>query len=510
MSVMSQNPRFSKVLVANRGEIAVRIIGALRELGLTSVAVYSDADKDSQHRFLADQAVRLPGTTSAETYLDIAKILDAMQRSGASALHPGYGFLSENAEFVERVTSKGWHFIGPSAKAMATMGDKVAAKKLMKEVGVPVVPGSEAPLEDSHQIMTIAKELGFPLILKAAAGGGGRGMRIVHQEAELEAALSACQREAQLYFANPAVFCERYIENPRHIEFQVLCDEKGKGIHLYERDCSVQRRHQKLLEEAPSTYLDEKQREKLGELALKAAKAVNYCGAGTVEFICASPTEVYFMEMNTRIQVEHPVTECITGVDLVQEQIKIALGMPLSYQQQDIQIRGWSIEARINAEDAKLDFAASPGTIKELNFPTNPFVRIDSHIYSGYTIPSEYDSMIAKVIAWAPDRNAAIRKLLVALSELKIEGIPTTTNFQEAVLSSKEFCQGNIDTGFVSRFLENNPNWDHVDAATGTLETNVMASYIVEQIQRTSRPPSVTKDNRSRWQHTNRLRQIGN
>jgi len=491
----TQGKRFEKVLVANRGEIAVRIIRALREMGLQAVAVYSDADASSRHRTMADQAIRLPGRSSAETYLQIPSILQAMEDSGATAVHPGYGFLAENAAFAEAVTDRGWHFIGPTPDAMSEMGDKIAAKKRMRAVGVPVVPGSDDPLTSWQSIEKIAKSIGYPLILKAAAGGGGRGMRVVNSDAELENAFAACTREAQLYFGNPAVFCEKYIEKPRHIEFQVLCDEHGHGVHLFERDCSVQRRHQKLLEEAPSTYLNPEQRAHLGELALKAAQAVNYRGAGTVEFICASPDDVYFMEMNTRIQVEHPVTECITGIDLIQAQIRVALGYPLELQQNDLRLNGWSIEARINAEDPDQDFAASPGLISRLQIPQIPFVRVDTHIYPNYRIPSEYDSMVAKVIAWAPTREAAIARLRSALGEMEVFGVPTTIPFHLKLLAHPDFISGDIDTGFLAR------SGDQLIGRSGPDETSALLAAIMTTIKRSNgvvRTPS--NHDRQAWQ----------
>lgn len=442
--------RFKRVLIANRGEIAVRIIRALRELNIESVAVYSDADANSMHVRLADYAVRLPGRLSAETYLNIPALVEAIKVAQADAVHPGYGFLSENADFVDAVTGAGAKFIGPSSHAMRLMGDKIAAKNLMKKTGVAVVPGSDRPLESADEIKAIAQETGYPLILKAAAGGGGRGMRVVRTDSELEPALAACQREALAWFGNPAVFCERYIERPRHIEIQVLFDEHGNGVHLYERDCSVQRRHQKLLEEAPSPYLDNARREKLGEAAVRAAKAAGYANAGTIEFICESPDQIYFMEMNTRIQVEHPVTEAVTGVDLVRHQILVAMGETLPFSQADIKLNGWAIELRINAEDPTKSFAPAPGRVDPCILPAGPDVRVDSHLYAGFTIPSEYDSMVAKIIVKGPDRAGAITKARRALAEMQIGGVPTTAKFHEVLLCHPSFEQGDITT----RFLE--------------------------------------------------------
>lgn len=444
--------KLKRVLIANRGEIAVRIIRTLRELGIETVAIYSDADQASLHRQLADFAVRLPGISSAETYLDMQKVIDAAVRAKADAIHPGYGFLSENTAFARAIENAGLVFIGPPPEAMEKLGNKVHARNLMEKAGVPVVPGAQAPLKDAAELGRYAKAIGYPLILKAANGGGGRGMRVVRQDSELADALAACTREAKAYFDSTDVFCERYIEDPRHIEFQVFCDKHGNGVHLFERDCSIQRRHQKLIEEAPSKFLSEKERQALGEKAVAAARAAGYHGAGTVEFICESPERAYFMEMNTRIQVEHPVTEMITGLDLIALQIKVAEGEPLPFTQKDLKINGWAFEARINAEDAARDFAPCPGLVETVALPGGPFVRVDTHIYPGYRIPDAYDSMIAKVIAWGETREIAARRLARALGELRIEGVQTTTAFQEAVLAHPEFQAGTFTTRFIEQY----------------------------------------------------------
>jgi len=443
-----QKPLFKKVLVANRGEIALRIMRSLRDLGIPSVAVYSDADALSQHRKYANEAIRLPGRTSAETYLNVPAILDAIRRSGAEAVHPGYGFLSENSNFCRAVNEIGATFIGPSVEAMHLMGDKVQAKDLMKKHSVPTVPGSDGALSSLDDLHAVVKRIGYPLILKAAAGGGGRGMRIIRQDKEIQDAYEACKREALSYFGDATIFAERYISNPRHIEVQVLCDGRN-GVHLFERDCSVQRRHQKLIEEAPSHYLSEEQRHHLGSIAVRAALAAHYEGVGTVEFICESPDKAYFMEMNTRIQVEHPVTEMITGVDLIEEQIRVAATKQLRLKQDDIQIRGWAIETRINAEDPGQDFMPAPGRISHLHVPAGPGMRVDTHIYPGYTVPSEYDSMIAKFISYGPSREEAILRMRRALSEFECEGVPTTAKFHEVVLQHPAFLSGEFDTGFL-------------------------------------------------------------
>lgn len=444
--------KFKKVLIVNRGEIAVRIIQALRELAIPSVSIYSEADSDSYHRKLADYSVPLKGLTSAESYLNIDQIVNAIQISGADAVHPGYGFLSENVEFAKKIESlDNVTFIGPSSGSMRSMGDKISAKKLMKENGIPTTPGSEGALETLAQLESIAQQIGFPIILKAAAGGGGRGMQIVRGKSELEKAFETCQREAISYFGNKEVFAEKFIEKPRHIEIQILIDKYGNGVHLFERDCSIQRRHQKLIEEAPSTFLTSETRMELGSIALKAAQSVNYQGVGTVEFICQSLDQIFFMEMNTRIQVEHPVTEMVTGIDLVQKQIEVAMGMPLGLEQKDIPLLGHAVEARINAEDPKLNFAPCPGMISQFRAPTGAFVRVDSHIYEGYSIPEYYDSMIAKIICWGKDRGEAIRKLDRALSELYIKGITTNASFQKRILAHPTFLSGEHDTSFIEK-----------------------------------------------------------
>jgi acetyl-CoA carboxylase biotin carboxylase subunit len=452
---------FKRVLIANRGEIAVRIARTLRELGIESVALYSEADRHSMHRTMCDYAVHLPGSASADTYLAIPKIIEAVKLSGADAVHPGYGFLSENADFSAAVAAAGATFIGPTPEAMHLMGDKIAAKNFMIAHGIPVVPGVTSGLKNVQELNEAIDKIGFPVIIKAAAGGGGRGMRVVRQREELAEAFAACQREALAYFGNPEVFCERYMENPRHIEIQVLADQFGNGVHFFERDCSIQRRHQKLFEEAPSPFLNDEQRERLGQLAIRAAVASNYTGVGTVEFICDNPEEIFFMEMNTRIQVEHPVTEMICQVDLIREQILVAMGEKISFQQSDIAIHGWAMEARINAEDATKNFMPSPGTVSHIRFPLGPFVRIDSHLYPGYEIPSAYDSMVAKVIVWGRNRHEALERMARALAELDVHGVPTTTAFHEALLAHEDFRSGNFTTHFIAK------NQKYFDATLG-------------------------------------------
>lgn len=487
---------FTRVLIANRGEIAVRIIRTLRDLGIESVAVYSDADHDSMHRRLADFAVRLPGSASKDTYLNVDALIKAMHRSGADALHPGYGFLSENAAFAQAVVAEDKVFIGPPPSAMDAMGNKVHAKALMRAHGVPVVPGSPEPLGSAEELRTVAHEIGYPLILKAASGGGGRGMRIVRADHELAEAYATCRREAQAYFGNDEVFCERYIERPRHIEFQVMFDAHGHGVHLFERDCSVQRRHQKLVEEAPSPFLNEKQRQAIGRSAVAAANAAGYIGAGTIEFICESPERYYFMEMNTRIQVEHPVTEMITGLDLISLQVKMAMGETLKLKQDDLKIHGWAIETRINAEDPGKGFAPAPGLVKRVSLPAGPSVRTDTHLYDGYQIPDTYDSMIAKVITWGEDRQQAISRQKRALKELVIEGVPTTARFHEALLRHPDFVAGQMTT----RFIEENTDYfkNELNRSADVEDAALIAAILAADSA--GKPTSGLVMHKSRWQ----------
>lgn len=492
-----------RLLIANRGEIALRIIRTAKELGIETVAVYADSDAQSQHRFQADYAIRLAGNTSAETYLNIPVLIEAMQLAGIDAVHPGYGFLSENADFVAAVVKAGFRFVGPPEQAMRTMGDKVAAKHLMRQHEVPIVPGSQDALKSEQELRDLAKKMGFPFILKASAGGGGRGMRIVKKEQDIADAYAGASREALSYFGNPAVFAERYIENPRHIEIQVLCDAHGNGVHLFERDCSVQRRHQKLIEEAPSTYLNHEQRMRLGSFAVKAALASGYVGVGTVEFISATPDETYFMEMNTRIQVEHPVTEWITGFDLVAEQLRVAQGIPLSVKQEDIHINGWSIEARINAEDPLLNFAPAPGKITDLILPGGAYVRNDTHAYPGYEIPAWFDSMFAKLIVWGKNRDEAIQRMLRALAELKVEGVPTTARFHQAVMQHPKFRAGDFRTSFVEHY------WPELLQYMSGGEVPVSHEQALA-LALTAQPPQAenTGSDRLAWAQASRLEQI--
>jgi len=476
---------FKRVLIANRGEIALRVARTVREMGLESVAVYSDADAGSMHRKFADFAIRLPGRTSKETYLNIPLLMQAIKDSGADAVHPGYGFLSENQEFVQAVLDVGVTFIGPTPSSMAALGDKISGRNLMKSCGVPVVPGSEGALKDLADLEKHAKEIGFPMIIKASGGGGGRGMRVVRAMNELKDAYEVCVREAQSYFGNPQVFCERYIDAPHHVEFQVLFDQHGNGVHLFERDCTVQRRHQKLFEEAPSAFLSHEQRMRLGEVAVKAGLAAKYVGVGTVEFICESPEKCYFMEMNTRIQVEHPVTEMITGVDLIREQIRVAMGHKLRFKQSDLHIRGWSMEARINAEAPEKEFLPAAGRIKNFQAPAGPFVRFDSHVYAGYTIPAEYDSMIGKLIVWDENRESCIVRMQRALSELMVDGVPTTAKFHRRLMEHPDFRSLEIHTGWLEQKKNDliRPDWELGEAASLPLDGAAVALSMVDQSQ---------------------------
>ena len=415
---------FEKVVIANRGEIALRILRACQELGVKTVAVHSTADRSLKHVRLADESVCIGPNASTESYLSIPAIISAAEVTDAVAIHPGYGFLSENADFAERVEESGFVFVGPRPETIRLMGDKVSAIRAMKEAGVPCVPGSDGPLgDDPDRNLAIAKDIGYPVIIKAAGGGGGRGMRVVRTEATLLNAISMTKTEAQTAFANDMVYMEKFLENPRHIEFQVLADEHGNAIHLCERDCSMQRRHQKVLEEAPAPGITKAQRNEIGERCAAACKAFNYRGAGTFEFLYENG-EFYFIEMNTRVQVEHPVTEMITGVDIVKEQLRVASGEPLLLKQSDIKIQGHALECRINAEDART-FMPSPGRIDQLHFPGGPGIRVDSHIYSGYTVPPYYDSMIGKLIAYGDTRDSALARMRIALREMVIEGIKT-------------------------------------------------------------------------------------
>lgn len=442
---------FKKILIANRGEIALRIIRACRELNIKTVMVYSEADRNSLAVRLADEAYCIGPAPSGKSYLNITNIISAAEVSGVDAIHPGYGFLAENAGFAEICEDCGITFIGPSRHAIEYMGNKALARSTMIKAGIPVVPGSEGAVSDEAEIIATAKEIGYPVLIKASAGGGGRGMRVAHSEADLLKAINTARNEAQAAFGNGDVYLEKYVEQPRHIEFQILGDKEGNVVYLGERDCSVQRRNQKVIEEAPSVALTPELRRIMGETAVKAAQAVNYYNAGTVEFLLDINNNFYFIEMNTRIQVEHPVTELITGIDLIKEQIRIAAGESLGYGQEDIRIDGWAIECRINAEDPDKNFMPHPGTISLYHPPGGPGVRLDSAAFAGYAIPPFYDSMIGKLIVWGRDREEAIARMQRALDEFVIEGVPTTISFHKKVLNNAFFRRGEVYTNFIQR-----------------------------------------------------------
>lgn len=443
-----------KILIANRGEIAVRIIRACREMGIETVAVYSEADREALHTKLADEAVCIGPAPSAESYLSMERILSATIVTGADAIHPGFGFLSENSRFAELCEKCNITFIGPDSKTIAKLGNKQEARNTMIDAGVPVIPGSSVPVYDAQTGAALAQETGYPVIIKAALGGGGKGMRVAWTPEEFEQSFRTAQKETENAFADNTMYIEHFVQNPRHIEFQILADSYGNVIHLGERDCSIQRNHQKMIEESPSIALSEELRAKMGEAAVKAAKAAGYVNAGTIEFLLEKNGNFYFMEMNTRIQVEHPVTEWVTGIDLVKEQIRIASGRKLSYKQEEIHLHGHVIECRINAENPQKGFRPSPGTIHDMYLPGGKGIRIDSAIYSGYTIPPYYDSMVAKLIVWAKNRNEAIQKMQSALGEVIIEGIDTNVDYQYEILQHPDFCSGNIDVGFIEQKME--------------------------------------------------------
>jgi acetyl-CoA carboxylase biotin carboxylase subunit len=445
--------RFSKILIANRGEIALRILRTCEEMGIATVAVHSTVDRHALHVQLADEAVCIGEAPSQKSYLNIPNIIAAALTRNASAIHPGYGFLAENARFAEICADHQIVFVGPSPDSIRKMGDKSTAKETMQRVGVPTVPGSEGLLLDESEAYPVASEIGYPVIIKATAGGGGRGMRLVQSEADMSKAFMAAQGEAQAAFGNPGVYLEKFIERPRHIEFQILADSHGNVVHLGERDCSIQRRHQKLLEEAPSPCLTSEQRQKMGDAAVRAAQSINYVGAGTVEFLVDRHGNFYFMEMNTRIQVEHPVTEMITGIDLIAAQLRIAQGEKLPFTQSDIQFRGHAIECRINAEDPDHNFRPNPGRISGYLAPGGMGVRMDSHVYTDYEIPPYYDSLVGKLIVWGPDRPTAIKRMRRALRECAITGLPTTIGFHQKVLENDNFLKGNVYTNFVVEMM---------------------------------------------------------
>lgn len=444
---------FNKILIANRGEIAVRVIRACREMGIKTVAVYSKADKESLHVKLADEAICIGEAPSSESYLNVPAIISAAEIADVEAIHPGYGFLSENAHFAEICESCQIKFIGPKPESIRLAGDKAVARETAQKAGVPVTPGSKGVVNDQEEALKIAKKFGYPVIIKAKAGGGGKGMKVAHNDGKLVNAFLTAQAEAEAAFGNKEVYIEKYIREPRHVEFQILADSHGNIIHLGERDCSIQRRHQKLLEESPSTSITEKIRKKMGEVAIKFARAIKYENAGTVEFLVDENNEFYFMEMNTRLQVEHPVTEMITGIDLVKEQIKIAAGQKLHIKQDQVEFKGAAIECRINAEDPDNNFMPSPGKIETLILPGGPHVRIDTFIYPGYSVVPYYDSMIAKLIVHGKDRNEAIAIMQRALKEMVVGPIKTTISIHQKIINRPRFRQGKVTTHFVESLM---------------------------------------------------------
>jgi acetyl-CoA carboxylase biotin carboxylase subunit len=445
--------RFSKILIANRGEIALRILRTCEELGIGTIAVHSTVDRNALHVQLADEAVCIGDPPSSKSYLNIPNIIAAALSRNATAIHPGYGFLAENDRFAEICAAHHLTFIGPTPEMIRAMGDKSTAKETMQRVGVPTIPGSDGLVTDSQEAAKLAHEIGYPLMIKATAGGGGRGMRLVREAADLERLFLAAQGEAEAAFGNPGLYMEKFIDRPRHVEFQILADSYGNVIHLGERDCSIQRRHQKLLEEAPSPALSPELRLRMGEAAVKAAQAIHYVGAGTIEFLVDQNGNFYFMEMNTRIQVEHPVTEMITGLDLIAEQIRIAEGHALQVKQEAVQLQGHAIECRINAEDPEYNFRPAPGRISGYLPPGGPGVRMDSHVYTDYEIPPYYDSLIGKLIVWGPDRETAILRMRRALRECAITGLPTTIGFHQQILETPEFMRGELYTNFVEQVM---------------------------------------------------------
>ena len=444
---------FNKILIANRGEIAVRIIRACREMGIRTVAVYSEADKDCLHTLLADEAICIGPAPSSQSYLNMERILSATVAMKADAIHPGFGFLSENARFAKLCQQCNITFIGPSAEIINRMGNKSEARNTMMQAGVPVVPGSKEPVYTAEDGLVMAKEIGFPVMIKASSGGGGKGMRISRSEEDFTEHFNAAQLESVKGFSDDTMYIEKYIEKPRHVEFQIMGDKFGHVVHLGERDCSIQRRHQKVMEESPCEVISPDLRKKMGEVAVKAAKAVNYENAGTIEFLLDKDKNFYFMEMNTRIQVEHPVTELVSGIDLIKEQIRVAAGEPLSVSQEDIQIKGHAIECRINAENPKKHFMPCPGRITNVHIPGGNGVRVDTHIYNDYKVPANYDSMLMKLIVYDKDRASAIAKMRSALGEVIIEGIETNIDFQYEILENEAFQKGDTDTGFIEKYF---------------------------------------------------------
>lgn len=496
-----------KVLIANRGEIAVRVMRSCREMGLITVAVYSDADRKALHVRYADEAYRIGPPPSRESYLNIDAIIEAAKRSGADAIHPGYGFLSENAGFSERCKAEGIKFIGPDAYAIRTMGDKITARRTMIDSGVPVVPGTREKLTDESKAGEIVAEIGLPVMIKASAGGGGKGMRLVKKMDELLPSLRMARSEAMNAFGDDSVYIEKYIESPHHIEFQILADQHGNVVHLFERECSIQRRHQKVIEETPSPLMTPELRREMGEKAVAAARAVKYEGAGTIEFIVSDQREYYFLEMNTRLQVEHPITERVVGVDLVREQINIANGLPLPFTQDDLRQHGHSIQCRIYAEDPDNNFLPNPGVIRHISVPLGLGVRYDGYVYEGYEIPMHYDPMICKLITWAENRQDCIARMRRALYEYKITGVKTSIKFLEKIMDTPAFREGKYNT----HFIEENQERLFAPGACGTeCEDMAMITAFIDYLDKMARiqPPRYTEELGSNWKDFGRKRSV--
>ncbi len=489
--------KIKKILIANRGEIAVRVMRSCKEMGIATVAVYSEADRTSMHVAYADEAICIGPAPSQESYLCIDKIIAAAKQFGADAIHPGYGFLSENAKFSRRCKEEGIIFIGPDAESIEAMGDKISARRAMKKAKVPVVPGTSMDMNERY-LLKVCRKIGLPVIIKASAGGGGKGMRLVRNEEELFDAYNAARSEARTSFGNDAVYIEKYIESPHHIEIQFLGDTHGNVIHLFDRECSVQRRHQKIVEESPSPFITDKVRDAMGKIAVKAAKSVNYVGAGTIEFLVDDKMNFYFLEMNTRLQVEHPITEEVLGIDLVKEQINIASGKKLSFRQKDIQQRGHAIECRICAEDTENNFAPSPGIIRNVHSPQGLGVRIDSFIYDGYEIPIYYDPMLSKLIVWATSRSYALERMRRVLYEYKITGIKTNIDYLRRIMDTREFVKGKYTTHFIE---DNSASLQATQSEEKTEKMAVIAAYIDYIVNGNEIPSAQLADSRpiSRW-----------
>ncbi len=493
---------FRKILIANRGEIAVRILRACQEMGIRTVAIFSEADREALHVRFADEAYSVGLAPSIESYLNIERIIDVAKRSEVEAIHPGYGFLSENPSFAEACRESGIVYIGPSPESMKAMGNKVYARDLMSKSGVPIVPGTGNLSDNNSQIGKIASEIGYPIIIKASAGGGGKGMRIVKDQESLESNIRSARSEAKSAFGDPSIYMEKYFSNPRHIEVQILADLHGHTIHLFERECSIQRRHQKLVEESPSPVVDEGIREKIGDIAIRAAQAANYTNAGTIEFLRRSSGEFFFMEVNARLQVEHPVTELITGVDLVKEMIKIADGHKLSIKQEDLHMRGAAIECRIYAEDPDNGFLPSPGIVRFLRSPDGPGIRHDSGIYAGYEIPVYYDPLVAKVITWGEDRNEALKRMSRALDEYSIQGIKSTISFHRRVVRNKSFLEGDYNTSFIETMNL------HQESCEEKKDIALIGAALVAFDRKRERKPEKKKRVESSWKLAGRRRYL--